>query len=181
MTTETLRCKPLSQCTADDITPMDARLRADCIDYLASNGRSTWNTGAYSLEHLLRLCADVDDSVGVGPGDDGIITICEGGFAGHFAAPSTIARMRADEQAAIAHREARAVEEAAHALRASQPLLPGPAPYRQLSETWRWNVSACRAYECSRESLIALGELLLGGCVLSDVYSTWLRNHAVAA
>jgi hypothetical protein len=38
--------------------------------------------------------------VGCGPDTgDGIITICEGGFSGHFASPETIERRRAQEQA----------------------------------------------------------------------------------
>jgi hypothetical protein len=175
-------CKPLLECTADDITPMDEQLRADCVDYLAGHGRSTRFTGpdCCPLPHLLRIVANVDDSAGCGPTEDGIITICEGGFAGHFAPPAAIARMRAEEQAAVAAREALAIEEAAAALRASLSLLPGPAPTRQLSETWRWHPSACRAYECSRESLVALGELLLAGSPLREAYPTWIRNHAIA-
>ena len=98
MTTQTLCCKPLTDCTADDITPIDETLRADAIDYLAGHDRDMRFTGSYSTEHLLRLCAEVDDSVGCGPSEDGIITICEGGFAGHFAPPATIERMRAGEQ-----------------------------------------------------------------------------------
>jgi hypothetical protein len=45
--TLTLTCKPLNECTADDLTPIDERLRADAIDYLAGNGRDVSFAGGY--------------------------------------------------------------------------------------------------------------------------------------
>jgi len=103
MTTQTLRCKPLNRCTVADIIPMDGRLREDAIDYLAGNGYDVSFCGPKScgLDHLLRLCAEVDSSGG-GYGDlAGILTIQSGGFAGHFATPATIERLKAEVVASL--------------------------------------------------------------------------------
>jgi hypothetical protein len=99
MNTDTNTLKPLLDCTADDLMAMNRRLAEDCIDYLAFHGRSVQLLSLDSrCEHLLRLCADVDDST-VATSTCGVITICDGGFAGHFAPAEVIAQWR--EQAAF--------------------------------------------------------------------------------
>jgi len=82
--------------TSREIHPIGPSLGDQIITHIRARGRSAWglrNETYADRLHLLRTVADLDDAVGSGPNDDGIVTISCGLFAGTYATAEQIRRI----------------------------------------------------------------------------------------